>query len=201
MTESARPAKDSILWAAKAAAACSRGRSGISRQPTEPDHQHRTSRESGDRSPSWERSPNTLTTSSSVLKYRQPLIHREFRVRLYEYVGGTIRGMKGHLIEIGGVADHVHLLTAIPPTLALSDAIRDIKAGASKWVNELPETRSRFEWKKGYAAFTVSHSQIGAVRRYLRNQETHHKQQTFEEEYIELLTLHEIEYDERYLFG
>ena len=133
-------------------------------------------------------------------KYRQPLIRPEFRDRLYEYVGGTIRGMKGHLIEIGGVEDHVHLLTAIPPTLALSDAIRDIKAGASKWVNELSVTSSRFEWQKGYAAFTVSHSQIEAVRRYLRNQETHHKQQTFEEEYVALLNRHEIAFDPRFLF-
>ncbi len=133
-------------------------------------------------------------------KYRQPTIHREFRNRLYEYLGGTIRGLNGHLIEIGGVDDHVHLLTTIPPTIALSDAIRDIKAGASKWVNELPESASRFEWQKGYAAFTVSHSQIEAVRKYLRNQETHHKKQTFEEEYVAFLRRHEIEFDPRFLF-
>ena len=133
-------------------------------------------------------------------KYRQPLIRREFRDRLYEYVGGTIRGLNGHLIEIGGVEDHIHLLTSIPPTMALADAIRDIKAGASKWINELPGNTSRFEWQKGYAAFTVSHSQIEAVRKYFRNQETHYKKQTFEEEYVAFLRRHEIEFDPRFLF-
>ena len=81
-----------------------------------------------------------------------------------------------------------------------SFAAPHVEAGASKWVNELPGTRSRFEWQKGYAAFTVSHSQIEAVRRYLRNQETHHKQQTFEAEYVALLNRHEIAFDPRFLF-
>ena len=68
------------------------------------------------------------------------------------------------------------------------------------WVNELPETLNRFEWQKGYAAFTVSHSKIEAVRMYLRNQEEHHKRQTFEEEYVSFLKRHEIQFDPRFLF-
>lgn len=133
-------------------------------------------------------------------KYRSHSLRREFRERLYEYMGGIARRLKGHLIEIGGVEDHVHLLIAIPPTLALSDAIRDIKAGASKWLNELPENTSPFEWQKGYAAFTVSYSQIESVRRYLQSQEEHHHRQTFEEEYVAFLRRHEIEFDPKFLF-
>ena len=133
-------------------------------------------------------------------KYRLPSLRREFRERLFEFLGGIVRRLNGHLIEIGGVEDHVHLLVGLPPTITVSDAVRDIKAGVSKWVNELPETKTRFEWQKGYAAFTVSHSQIDAVRTYLRNQAEHHKKQTFEEEYVAFLMRHEIEFDPRFLF-
>ena len=133
-------------------------------------------------------------------KYRRPTLRREFRDRLYEYLGGIVRRLNGHLIEVGGVEDHLHLLVALPPTIALSDAIRDIKAGASKWVNELPGMDSRFEWQKGYAAFTVSYSQLESVRKYIQGQEVHHQQQTFEEEYLSFLKRHEIEFDPRFLF-
>ncbi len=66
-------------------------------------------------------------------KYRAQLIRDEFRERLYEYIGGTIRSLNGHSIEIGGVNDHLHLLTNLPPTIAVSNAVRDIKANASKF--------------------------------------------------------------------
>ncbi len=78
-------------------------------------------------------------------KYRRKTIHEQIRERLYEYIGGTIRGIKGHLIEIGGIEDHAHLLADLPPTCAVSYSIRDIKANSSKWMNELPETESKFE--------------------------------------------------------
>ena len=65
-------------------------------------------------------------------RYRRPTIRGEFRQRLYEYLGGIVRGLNGVLVEVGGVEDHLHLLANIPPTVALSDAIRDIKASSSK---------------------------------------------------------------------
>ncbi len=133
-------------------------------------------------------------------KYRRRSIRGEFRARLWEYMGGTIRGLNGHLIEIGGVEDHVHILANLSPTVAISETIRDLKSNASKWVKALPDVNGNFEWQKGYAAFTVSYSQIGAVRQYIQNQEQHHGRKTFEEEYIEFLQRHEIEFDRRYLF-
>jgi len=108
--------------------------------------------------------------------------------------------MNGHLLEIGGVEDHVHLLTSIPPSLSLSDAVRDIQANASKWINDSCLTPSRFERQKGYAAFTVSCSQLDSWRKYLRGQEEHHKQHTFEEERVAFLKRHEIPFDPKYLF-
>jgi REP element-mobilizing transposase RayT len=82
-------------------------------------------------------------------KYRRPLITDDFRERLYKYVGGIIRGLDGHLIQIGGIEDHIHLLANLSPAMAVSDAVREIKANGSKWVNELAILQERFEWQKG----------------------------------------------------
>ena len=133
-------------------------------------------------------------------KYRSKSIAESFSERLYEYIGGIIRAKNGHLIEIGGVEDHVHLLANLSPTKSISDTIREIKANASKWRNELPENAALFEWQKGYGAFTVSYSQIESVRHYIQNQREHHRTKTFEEEYIAFLKLHNIEFNYQYLF-
>ncbi len=133
-------------------------------------------------------------------KYRRPVIIDDFRERLYEYMGGIVRNLNGRLLEVGGVEDHVHLLVNLAPARAVSDSIRDIKANASKWANELPEFQTRFEWQKGYGAFTVSHSQIDTLRHYLQNQPEHHRTKRFEDEYIQLLQRHEIDFDRKYLF-
>ena len=133
-------------------------------------------------------------------RYRSKIITPTYQERLYEYMGGTIRGLKGHLVEIGGVEDHVHLLVNLSPAIALSDAVRDIKANSSKWVDENDLTKDGFEWQKGYGAFTVSYSNIKIVREYIRNQKKHHQVRSFREEYIEFLKRHGIEFEERYLF-
>ncbi len=133
-------------------------------------------------------------------KYRRKTINDEMRERLYEYIGGVVRNLNGSLIKIGGIEDHVHLLVNLSPAKSVSDSIRDIKSNGSKWLNELSEGRSRFEWQKGYGAFTVSHSHIEIVRRYIRNQREHHRTRTFEEEFVELLRRHEIKFDRKYLF-
>jgi putative transposase len=133
-------------------------------------------------------------------KHRQPTIRRDVRDRLFEYVGGAVRGLKGRSIAVGGVEDHIHLLANLSPTIAISDVIREIKAGSSKWMNVLSETKSRFEWQKGYAAFTVSYSNIDSVELYVKRQEQHHTRKTFREEYIEFLRRHKIEFEDAHLF-
>ena len=70
-------------------------------------------------------------------KHRSKLIAESFCERLYEYIGGIIRAKNGHLIEIGGIEDHIHILANLSPTKSISDTIRDIKANSSKWKNEL----------------------------------------------------------------
>ena len=105
----------------------------------------------------------------------------------------------GILIEIGGMPDHVHVLTSLPKTMALSDFVRTIKAESSRWIKGLNPYYSRFSWQDGYGAFSVSASLIPKVVEYIRNQESHHKVKTFMEEYKAFLQAYGIDYDERYL--
>jgi len=103
-------------------------------------------------------------------------------------------------IEVGGVEDHVHALLSLPATLAISKAAQLIKGGSSKWVHEtFPEYRL-FNWQEKYGAFGVSVSQVDNVVDYIRNQPAHHRKMTFQEEFLELLKKHRIEFDERYLW-
>jgi REP element-mobilizing transposase RayT len=132
-------------------------------------------------------------------KYRKPTITEQVQERLYEYIGGTLRGLKGHMIEIGGVEDHVHILAGLSPSLAVSDVIRDVKAGSSKWLTEEVQV-ANFKWQKGFGAFTVSYDRIEPARKCIRNQKEHHKTKTFQEEYIEFLERHNVEYRLEYLF-
>jgi REP element-mobilizing transposase RayT len=147
--------------------------------------------------------PNTYTNLLFHIvystKYRKTLIRPDWRDDLYGYMGGIIREEKGILLVAGGMADHVHLLAKLPPTIAVSDMLRLIKANSSKWANERNDVRY-FEWQLGYAAFSVSESQANRVQDYIRSQEDHHRVQTFREEYLLLLRKHKIDFDERYVF-
>ena len=134
-------------------------------------------------------------------KYRKRTIAEDIRERLYEYIGGTLRARKGHLIEIGGVEDHVHILAGLSPAFAVSDVVRDVKASSSKWMNEEAKVRFGFEWQKGYGAFTISYDRIEPARTYIRNQKEHHKTMTFQEEYIDFLKRHKITFRLEHLFG
>ncbi|MDA1016732.1 MAG: IS200/IS605 family transposase [Planctomycetota bacterium] len=133
-------------------------------------------------------------------KYRKPAITSTIQERLYEYMGGTLRAKKGSLIEIGGVGDHVHLLARLSPTNAVSDVIRILKANSAKWMKDGGHITERFEWQKGYGAFTVSYSQIEVVCSYIRRQEEHHRTRSFQEEYEEFPRRHGIEFRREYLF-
>ena len=131
-------------------------------------------------------------------KGRRTLITDETATELYKYVAGIIREHDGQPLEINGVQDHIHILTGIPPTIAVSDMVRLIKSNSSKWFNE--NHAGRFGWQTGYAAFTVSQSQQNAVRTYVRNQHEHHQSMTFREEYLAFLRKHQIRFDVQYVF-
>jgi REP element-mobilizing transposase RayT len=133
-------------------------------------------------------------------KGRFPLVTRELQPELYAYVGGVVRGEGGVLIEIGGMPDHVHLLAKFKPTASVSEMLRLVKGSSSKWVNEEKLKARKFGWQDGYGAFSVSESQVEAVREYIRTQEAHHGALSYQDEFLALLDRHGIEYDERYLW-
>ena len=133
-------------------------------------------------------------------KDRRPIITVDLRPRLYEYIGGTIRGQGGIALAINGVSDHVHILGKLRPDKAVSSVVRDLKANSSGWMHDVFPAMKDFSWQNGYGAFTVSSSQIGAVSDYIAKQEPHHSGRTFRDEFAALLRRNGVEFDERYLF-
>ena len=131
-------------------------------------------------------------------KHRRPLITPRIEHELHKYLHGTISGICGLPIEVNGAADHIHILAVLPAKIAVSDALRDIKANSSKWMNE---NGHLFAWQEGYAAFSVSASLVEAVTEYIHNQPEHHKKRTFEEEFLALLKKHGIAADPAQVFG
>ena len=126
---------------------------------------------------------------------RQPLIAADRLPGLCNYFGGIAKGEGFTLIEAGGAADHVHLLFSLPAKVPLAQAVQKLKGGSSHWMG--PE----FAWQEGYGAFSVSPSQVPVVRRYIRNQEMHHRKRNFEQEFLALLQHSGVEYDAQQVFG
>jgi REP-associated tyrosine transposase len=133
-------------------------------------------------------------------KNRVPAIRPEWQDRLHEYIGGILRAHGAALLCAGGMPDHLHLHVTLSKTMCVAEALRLIKANSSGWIHNTFANARAFEWQAGYGAFTVSRSQAQPLDDYIRAQAEHHKKQTFDEELLALLRLHEIEYDRGYLF-
>ena len=121
--------------------------------------------------------------------------------RLCEYTAGIVGNLKSRLHIANAPADHIHLVVSIGPAISLAAFVRTVKTNSSRWIHEtLPELHD-FAWQDGYAAFTVSHSVLDRVIAYVRSQQEHHKKLSFEEELVQFLKKHGIEYDEKYVTG
>ena len=131
---------------------------------------------------------------------RQNLIEPQHNNELQKYITGIVSAQKQKLIAINNMPDHLHMLVGLKPDMALSDLMRDVKAGSSKFMNEKHWVRGRFSWQEGFGAFSYSRSQLGAVIRYIENQQKHHAKKSFREEYVGLLEKFAVEYDPRYIF-
>jgi REP element-mobilizing transposase RayT len=131
---------------------------------------------------------------------REPLITPALRPRLYEYLGGVIRAEGGHPVTVGGMPDHVHVLARLSHTRAVADVLRVVKANSSKWAHDTFPAAAGFGWQAGYGAFTVGRSSLDAVRRYIDNQEEHHKERSFQDEFRVMLRQHDLAFDEQYLW-
>ena len=132
-------------------------------------------------------------------KDRRPFIDERIRGDLHAYLGGIIRELDGHPLNINGAGDHVHILAALPPILALSDAVRTVKSNSSKWIHEKWPSHHDFAWQAGYGAFTVSQSVRDDVHRYVADQEKRHEELSFEDEFLALLKKHRIDYEPAYV--
>jgi putative transposase len=143
---------------------------------------------------------NLLVHCIFSTKGRAPAIHPDIAPKLFAYMGGIVRSIDGVAPLINGVADHVHLLLSLPPTLCVSDAMRVVKTNSSKWLHEEWPAHGEFAWQNGYGAFSVSRSNVEAVSAYIAKQEEHHRRMTFQEELLALLKKHGIDYDERYIW-
>ena len=130
---------------------------------------------------------------------RMSLIHKQWQDELYKYISGIIDKNGHKVMQIGGMPDHVHVLLGMRPAQSLSDLMQAIKGGSSFWINQKQLVMGKFEWQDGYGAFSYGKSQINDVIKYIQQQEVHHKKRTFADEYLELLKLFEVKFDERYI--
>jgi putative transposase len=131
-------------------------------------------------------------------KERQKLIPDRYRDRLWSYVGGIAETNGFKAIAVGGMPDHLHVLLSLSATMPISKAVQLIKGGSSKWMGD---NGSKFAWQEGYAAFSMSSSQMQHTMEYINSQEQHHAKRDFAQELRLLLEKHGIAYDEKFLLG
>lgn len=131
---------------------------------------------------------------------RSRLISGVHKEELHKFISGIISKRGQKLLAIHCMPDHTHILVGLKPTIAISDLVRDIKAGSSGFITEKKWVKGKFQWQSGFGAFSYAHSQLGVVINYINNQEEHHKRISFKEEYVSFLKKFNVDYDEQYLF-
>ena len=118
----------------------------------------------------------------------------------HKYLGGTCNKLNCPVLIVGGVADHVHILFRLGRRIEVSDLVMELKRDSSKWVKDQSPNLSGFYWQNGYGAFSISPSHVEPLRTYIANQEEHHKKESFQDEFRRLLTIYDLEWDERYVW-
>jgi REP element-mobilizing transposase RayT len=132
-------------------------------------------------------------------KERRNSIAPDKQLQLWSYLGGIARKNGFKAVAIGGTENHIHILLSLPATMPLAKAVQLIKGGSSKWMNDTGGRR--FAWQEGYGAFTVGISQQPHTIAYINSQAEHHKEHSFEEEFLAFLQKHAIDYDPKYVWG
>ena len=135
------------------------------------------------------------------VKYNSPKIRRQDKDELYAYMGAIIKDNQSVPIIINGVENHVHILFVLSKNIALAKIMEEIKRHSSRWIKTKGNYYSQFAWQGGYGGFSVSPSLHDKTKRYIRNQQEHHRKMTFKEEYLMFLKEYGVEYDERYLWN
>jgi REP element-mobilizing transposase RayT len=135
-----------------------------------------------------------------AVKFRENTIAKHWRDDLHQYISGIITNSDGTSLAVGGWSDHVHILFGMPVTVSIADFMRVIKTNSSKWINQQKLVKGKFQWQEGYGVFSFAKSQRNVVIKYIMNQEIHHQQKSFREEYIKMLTDFDVAYQDKYLF-
>lgn len=145
--------------------------------------------------------PQSLVNNNLHFVYstrdRERSIASAVQRNLWAYIAGIVKNVGGNPIAIGGMEDHIHILAEMPATVDIAKAVNAFKVNSSRWM----KVHSRgFAWQRGYAAFSVSASNVAGVKRYVMTQPDHHKRRDFKAEFIALLEKHGVKYDPRYVF-
>jgi REP element-mobilizing transposase RayT len=133
-------------------------------------------------------------------KNRLALIKTEWKDNLERYISVIVQNRKHKLLAINAQPDHIHILIGYYLSDLIPDLVEAIKTSSTHWVKENRFSEFKFEWQKGYGAFTHSKSQIDTVVKYIVNQDNHHKKSSFRDEYLEMLRNNGVEFDEAYVF-
>ena len=132
-------------------------------------------------------------------KNRKPCLQPQNRNELFRFIWGIIKNKNCQLYQIGGISDHIHIVTHLHPSIALASLVKDIKMASSAKIKANRLFTDFTGWQEGYASFTYSIKEKDRLIAYVKNQEAHHKNISYKEEIIQLLNEQQIEFDEKYL--
>ncbi|MCK4754444.1 MAG: IS200/IS605 family transposase [Calditrichia bacterium] len=135
-----------------------------------------------------------------TVKGRKNFLPLQHNTELHNYIKGIVEKRKSIVIAVNNMQDHVHILVRLNPNYSVSKLMQEIKSVSSKFINDNKLVKGKFQWQSGYGAFSYSESHVENVIKYIENQEQHHQNRTFREEFIDFLEKFKIEYDDKYLF-
>lgn len=135
-----------------------------------------------------------------AVQSRQFLIPKEHKEELQKYITALVQNRKAKMLAINCMPDHIHLFVGFKPTILIADFVKEIKVESNEFINGKHWAKGKFSWQEGYGVFSYSHSHIDAVVKYILNQEAHHQNKTFKQEYLTLLEKFDVEFEDRFLF-
>ena len=133
-------------------------------------------------------------------KNRQALIQKRWKNDLEKYITGIVQNNKHKMLSIAAMPDHIHIFIGYNVNQLIPDLVENIKTSSSAWIKENKLSRFKFDWQKGYGAFSHSRSQLDTVVKYILNQEDHHHKVTFKTEYLDILKKNDVEFKDEYVF-
>ena len=135
-----------------------------------------------------------------AVKNRETALRKGIRPLVFKYMSGILTNQKHKSIIINGLSNHVHILFGLNPSISVSETVHDVKRSSTLFINRERLCLGKFSWQEGYGAFSYGRSQISDIYNYIENQQEHHKQKTFQEEYVQYLIKREMEFDEQFLY-